>query len=168
MIKANLYIGFIFAILSYNFAQAQNQYHPQKLNTNPIILDGILSPNEWANAIPIELNYEINPGNNSPAKKKTLGYITYTDTDLYIGFHAYDDPKNVRASVRSRDDFAMYRQDDIVMVRFDTFADGRNNYILVANPFGSQFDVRAINALTDDKRYDGSFNMDFETAGTIV
>ena len=86
MIKANLYIGFIFAIFSYNFAKAQNQYQPQKLNTNPIILDGILSPNEWANAIPIELNYEINPGNNSPAKKKTLGYITYTATDYISDF----------------------------------------------------------------------------------
>jgi hypothetical protein len=62
----------------------------------------------------------------------------------------------------------MYRQDDIVSISFDTYADGRNNYILVANPFGSQFDVRAINAVSDEQRYDGSFNMDFETAGSIV
>ena len=128
----------------------------------------MISPKEWDNATPIELNFEINPGNNSPAKKKTVGFVTYTDTHLYIGFHAFDDPKNVRASVRSRDDFAMYRQDDIVVVTFYTYADGLNNYILVSNPFGSQFDVRAINALTYEQRYDGSFNMDFETAGSCL
>ncbi|MDA9879445.1 carbohydrate binding family 9 domain-containing protein [Flavobacteriaceae bacterium] len=168
MKKTDFLKVFILTIFSFQLSLSQNEYQPKKLNNSEIIIDGKLSPNEWENATPIELNFEINPGNNSPSKKKTTAYIAYTATDLYIGFHAFDDPTNVRASVRSRDDFAMYRQDDIVTVRFDTYADGRNNYILVSNPFGSQFDVRAINALTDDQRYDGSFNMDFETAGSIV
>ena len=159
---------FILLIFVTQFALGQDQFKPKK-NKNPrITLDGKFSHKEWENAVPIALNFEINPGNNSPAQKKTIGYITYSDTALYIGIHAFDNPENVRASVRSRDDFNMYMQDDIVSVSFDTYADGRNNYILVANPFGSQFDVRAINALTDDQRYDGSFNMDFETAGSIV
>ena len=159
---------FILLILITQFTFGQNQYQPQKSPSSKIVLDGILSQGEWENATPVELNYEINPGNNSPAKKRTVGYITYTNTHLYIAIHAFDKPENVRANVRSRDDFNMYRQDDIVSISFDTYADGRNNYILVANPFGSQFDVRAINAVSDEQRYDGSFNMDFETAGSIV
>ena len=159
---------FVLLILLTQFTFGQNQYQPQKLNDQNIIVDGQLSPGEWENAIPIELKFETSPGNNSPAQKKTLGYITYSDTDLYISIHAFDNPENIRASVRSRDDFNIYMQDDVVIVSFDTYADGRNNYILLANAFGSQLDVRAINALTDDQRYDRSFNMDFETAGSIV
>ena len=161
-------VKFILLIQISQFTFGQNQYQPQKSYATKIVLDGILSQGEWENATPIELNYEINPGNNSPAKKRTVGYITYTDTHLYIAIHAFDKPENIRANVRSRDDFNMYRQDDIISISFDTYADGRNNYILVANPFGSQFDVRAINAVSDEQRYDGSFNMDFETVGSIV
>ena len=168
MTRLDSFGKFILLILMTQFTFGQNQYQPQKSPSSKIVLDGILSQGEWENATPVELNYEINPGNNSPAKKRTVGYITYTNTHLYIAIHAFDKPENVRANVRSRDDFNMYRQDDIVSISFDTYADGRNNYILVANPFGSQFDVRAINAVSDEQRYDGSFNMDFETAGSIV
>ncbi|MEK9566110.1 MAG: hypothetical protein VW125_03325 [Flavobacteriaceae bacterium] len=159
---------FILLMLMTHYALGQNQYEPQKSLASQIILDGVLSEGEWENATPIPLDYEVNPGNNSPAQKKTIAYLTYTDTHLYVGIHAFDRPENVRANVRSRDDFNMFLQDDVVSISFDTYADGRNNYILVANPFGSQFDVRAINAVTDEQRYDGSFNMDFETAGSIV
>ena len=60
---------FILLILISQFNFGQNQYQPQKSPATKIVLDGILSSDEWENATPIELNYEINPGNNSPAKK---------------------------------------------------------------------------------------------------
>ncbi len=69
--------------------------------------------------------------------------------------------------MRSRDDFGLI-SDDFVLLRLDTYADGRNNYLLLANAFGSQLDARAINALTDEERYDISFNLEYETKGTIV
>ncbi|MDG1022574.1 MAG: hypothetical protein P8O72_00860 [Flavobacteriaceae bacterium] len=156
-------LSFVISTLSI----AQDRYEPRKTAEDQITIDGVLSPNEWKDAIPVAIDFEVNPGNNSPAKVKSTGYITYTSTHLYIAFYAIDDPKNIRASVRSRDDFGMLN-DDFIIVRFDTYADGRNNYLLAANPFGSQFDARAINALTDEDRYDGSFNLDFDTAGSIV
>ena len=159
---------FVLSFLLTQFTFGQNQFRPEKLENSKIEIDGKLSAKEWGNAIQVELKFETSPGNNSPAQKKTTGFITYSDTDLYIGIHAFDNPENVRASIRSRDDFKIYMQDDVVNISFDTYTDGRNNYILLANAFGSQLDVRAINALTDDQRYDGSFNMDFETAGSIV
>ena len=159
---------FVLSFLLTQFTFGQNQFRPEKLENSKIEIDGKLSAKEWRNAIQVELKFETSPGNNSPAQKKTTGFITYSDTDLYIGIHAFDNPENVRASIRSRDDFKIYMQDDVVNISFDTYTDGRNNYILLANAFGSQLDVRAINALTDDQRYDGSFNMDFETAGSIV
>lgn len=168
MQKLNLFYKLIFFSVISQFVFSQKQFKPEKLKDSKIILDGKISPDEWINAIQVELNFEINPGNNTPAKKKTIGFISYSDTDLYVAIHAFDNPENVRASVRSRDDIKIYMQDDVINVSFDTYADGRNNYILLSNAFGSQLDVRAINALTDDQRYDGSFNMDFETAGSIV
>ena len=100
-------IGIIFIFHISQFTSGQEQYHPDKTKDNTIILDGKIEVEEWKNATQIPLSFEVNPGNNSPAKKKTIGYITYTDTDLYIGIHAFDEPKNIRASIRSRDDFSI-------------------------------------------------------------
>ena len=158
---------FLLLFITSTSSLAQERFEPQKTALNQITIDGILSPEEWKDAILVDIDFEVNPGNNLPAKVKTSSYITYTDTHLFIAFHAFHNTKNIRASVRSRDDFGMLN-DDLIIVRFDTYADGRNNYLLASNPFGSQFDARAINALTDEDRYDGSFNLDFETAGTIV
>ena len=155
--------GFFSLFFVFVTSLAQERFEPKKTTIDQITIDGVLSPEEWKDAILVDIDFEVNPGNNLPAKVKTSSYITYTDTHLFIAFHAFDNTKNIRASVRSRDDFGMLN-DDLIIVRFDTYADGRNNYLLASNPFGSQFDARAINALTDEDRYDGSFNLDFETA----
>ena len=149
------------------FVKGQDTYKPQKLKKSNILIDGIIDNNEWENAQKVILDYEVNPGNNITPKENTTAFITYTDTHLYVGIYAYANPEEVRASVRSRDDFGMI-SDDFVLVRFDTYADGRNNYLLLSNAFGSQLDARAINALTDEERYDISFNLEYETNGTIV
>ena len=146
---------------------SQNIFTPLKIKENQIEIDGVISPGEWDKATLVPIDFEVNPGNNTPAQKKTVGYITYSDTHLFVAIYAYDDPKNIRASVRSRDDFGFFN-DDFVNLRLDTYADGRNNYLMLCNPFGSQFDARAINALTDEDRYDSSFNVDYQSAGTIV
>ena len=154
---------FLFALITYS----QESFYPTKDNNTKFIIDGIISDNEWNNAIEVDLDYEVNPGNNISPKEKTKVFIVYSDTHLYIGFKAYANPKEVRASIRSRDDFGMI-SDDFVVVAFDTYGDSRNNYLLLANPFGSQLDARAINAITDEDRYDINFNVDYETKGKIV
>ncbi|MFL2598591.1 MAG: hypothetical protein ACJ0P4_12020 [Flavobacteriaceae bacterium] len=149
------------------FVYGQDTYNPKKLQAPEILIDGIIESKEWKGAQKVILDYEVNPGNNIPPEEKTTAYIVYSDTHLYIGIYAYAKPGEIRASVRSRDDFGMI-SDDFVLVRFDTYADGRNNYLLLANAFGSQLDARAINALTDEDRYDISFNLEYDTMGTIV
>ena len=95
-----------------------------------------------------------------------MGYITYDDLHLYIAVKAFDDPQNVRASIRPRDDFKMLG-DDTIFIALDPFADARNNLLLGVNPVGSQLDARAVNATTDDDRYDISFNVNYESAGQL-
>jgi hypothetical protein len=148
-------------------AHAQDTYNPTKIKAPEILIDGIIEGDEWKDAQKVILDYEVNPGNNIPPEEKTTAYILYSDTHLYISIYAYAKPGEIRASVRSRDDFGMI-SDDFVLVRFDTYADGRNNYLILANAFGSQLDARAINALTDEDRYDLSFNLEYDTMGTIV
>ena len=164
--KQYVRIGFVVFFLV-QLIQGQDTYTPLKAKDSKIKIDGIIQKGEWEFSEKIELDYEVNPGNNISPKEKTAAYITYTDTHLYLAIHALSDPKKIRASVRSRDDFGLI-SDDFVLLRLDTYADGRNNYLLLANAFGSQLDARAINALTDEERYDISFNLEYETKGTIV
>ena len=113
------------------------------------------------------MDIEFKPANNQAARKETIAYVTYSDRYLLIGVYAKDNPSNIRASIRPRDDFNIWN-DDLILVRLDPYADSRNNLGLAVNALGSQFDVKQVNALTDENRYDSSFNVNFESAGTIV
>lgn len=137
-----------------------------KSKNENIIVDGIFSDGEWSNATIIPLEVEIEPANNELSKKKTLAYVTYSDDAILIGIHAFDDPKNIRASVHSRDSRNFWR-DDVVNVRFDTYRDSRNNYVMAVNPLGSQFDLLLEN--TNNRRaINTNFNINYETAGSLV
>ena len=149
------------------FGIAQETFIPEKTKVSKIIVDGKLDPNEWENAIQIPLDIEFKPANNQAARKETIAYVTYSDRYLLIGVYAKDNPSNIRASIRPRDDFNIWN-DDLILVRLDPYADSRNNLGLAVNALGSQFDVKQVNALTDENRYDSSFNVNFESAGTIV
>lgn len=157
-------MGFTIALLNIYLVSSQNSYTLKK--TNKIQIDGVLDPSEWQQAVEIPFPYEITPNNNTPAKKETIGYITYDDLFLYVAVKAFDDPQNVRASIRPRDDFKMLG-DDTIFIALDPFTDARNNLLLGVNPVGSQLDARAVNATTDDDRYDISFNVNFESAGQL-
>ena len=131
-----------------------------------IQIDGILDPTEWQQAVKIPFPFEVIPSNNTPAKKETYAFITYDERFLYVGIQAFDTPENIRAAIRPRDDFKLLG-DDTIFIRLDPYADARNNLLLGTNPLGSQLDARAVNATTDDDRYDSSFNVNYQTAGKI-
>ena len=146
---------------------AQETFTPSKSTETEINIDGILAPNEWQNAIKIPLDVEFSPANNETARKETIAYVTYSDLYLFIGVYAKDDPSNIRASLRPRDDGNIWN-DDVFLVRLDPYTDARNNLGLAVNALGSQFDVKQVNALKDEDRYDSSFNINFESKATIV
>ena len=80
--------------------------------------DGEVSPEEWKDAETFTIKYEIDPGNNVPSQHLTDVFITYSKTDLYVGFIAYADMKNLRSSIRNRDEGY---QDDNVLIGIDTY-----------------------------------------------
>ena len=164
--KKHLCIVIAWTFLSHVVLLAQNKEVFQLQKSNAITIDGVLAPEEWENAVKVPFPYEVIPSNNTPAKKETYALISYDDSHIYIGISAIDDPKNVRAAIRPRDDFKMLG-DDTIFIRFDPYTDARNNLLLGSNPLGSQLDARAINATTDDDRYDISFNVNYQTVGQI-
>jgi hypothetical protein len=127
------------------FANSQN---------TPLNFDGIVTEEEWQNAERFDINYEISPGNNVPSPYLTQAFITYTETDLYVGFIAYADMKTLRSSIRNRDEGF---RDDNVFIGIDTYGDGRFMVGLGANPEGNQLDVKLLSTGNDDITYDVNF-----------
>ena len=117
--------------------------------------DGVVSPEEWDGAETFKIDYEIDPGNNVPSPHLTEVFITYSETDLYVGFIAYADMANLRSSVRNRDEG--YR-DDNVLIGIDTYGDGRYMVSLGANPEGNQLDLKLLSTGQDDVSYDVNFD----------
>ena len=116
--------------------------------------DGIVSEEEWKDSKSFDINYEINPGNNVPSPHLTKAFITYTETDLYVGFIAYADMETLRSSIRNRDEGF---RDDNVFIGIDTYGDGRYMVGLGANPEGNQLDVKLLSTGNDDISYDVNF-----------
>ena len=88
---------------------------------------------EWKNAQVFSLDYEIDPGDNTPAPFATKAYVLYTTSDLYVVFIASANMKTLRSSIRNRDEGF---RDDNVLFGFDAYGDGRYMIALGANPEG--------------------------------
>ena len=128
------YTCFLVLFISITSLKAQDSYDLIKSDPNSIIIDGKINNEEWKNAKLVDLNLEIEPGYNTKSKLKTTGYITYSDNYLFIAFYAYGNPKNIRSAIRQRDDYGMWN-DDVVLIRFDTYRDARNNIFVSIKPF---------------------------------
>ena len=126
-------------------------------NTTPVF-DGVVEKQEWQDAQIFSLDYEVDPGDNSPPPHQTKAYIKYTKTDLYIGFIAYADMINLRSSIRNRDEGF---RDDNVLFGFDAYGDGRYMIALGANPEGNQIDVKVLPNGGDD-----NYDINFESKAT--
>ena len=161
--KKFLTVFFLFIITI--SALGQDVHSPIKISDNKIKIDGIIDPKEWEGAIKIELDNETEPGYNIKPIVNTTGYILYSDYHIYLRFEA-ETKETVRASIRKRDDTGIFN-DDIIGFDIDTYGDGRNNLFIGSNAYGSQVDVRVMNALQESSRYDMSFDLEYESEGSI-
>ncbi len=130
-------------------------------------MDGFISDDEKSISYKKTVDYEWQPGYNTPAKLETDVYMSYTDEYIYFGVKAYTNPDDIRGQVRPRDEMAMGLNEDIIFLRFDPYLDARSVYLLASNAYGSQSDIRAKQATSDDERYDSSFNAIYETISSI-
>ena len=130
-----------------------------------VVFDGVVSPDEYAEAIALDLQYEIQPGTNTPAPYSSKGYVFRTEEALIVGFICQFDPENFRANRGLRDDVW---EDDFIGMALDVYGDTRNMVFLGANPYAVQLDIRKNNPATArDDEFDLSYDMNYETKALI-
>ncbi|MBD3871894.1 MAG: carbohydrate binding family 9 domain-containing protein [Acidobacteria bacterium] len=126
-----------------------------------IDVDGVLDEAVWQRAWTMTLDYEVQPGENTPAPVRTEVLVMHDESRLYVGFRAYDpDPSAIRAHLADRD---QAWTDDWVGVVLDTFNDERRDYLFVVNPLGVQMDVIEVES-SGGTPWDGIW----KSAGTIT
>ena len=134
---------FLFALPSVSSAYDSpnpDKYHVTAIRINRNIdLTGKLSDPIWKLATPIELNYEIQPGENTPARQKTFVYVLYNSDYIYFGFNCLDSAaKLIRANITDRDQMM---NDDFVGVLLDTYGTMQDGYEFFVNPYAIQGDA---------------------------
>jgi hypothetical protein len=126
-----------------------------------IQIDAILDEAAWENALVMDLNYEVSPGDNVPAPVRTEVLLTNDGSNLYAAFRCYDDdPGALRTHLTDRESFW---DDDHVNIHIDTFNDERRSFAFGANPFGVQMDAVASATQSFDWGWDGIW----DSAGEI-
>ncbi|MBN2007960.1 hypothetical protein JW960_01295 [candidate division KSB1 bacterium] len=104
-----------------------------------ITVDARLDETIWSQAVRIDANIEVRPGENIPAPVKTEVLIAHNHTHLFVGFIAHDpEPSKIRARLCDRDQIF---DDDWVLILFDTFNDQRRTYDFACNPLGIQAEM---------------------------
>ena len=125
-----------------------------------IQIDGDLSDPGWRDAARADNFAETDPGDNAEPPVETQVLVTYDDENFYMAFLAGDEPDEVRASLRDRDEIWA---DDYIGIILDTYADAAWAYELFVNPFGIQGDLRWVGG--DE---DLGFNIVWESEGRIT
>ena len=146
-------------------AETGSRDNPHRVTraTSEIIIDGAIDEPAWDDALSLELEYEIRPGENVKPPVRTVVLITYDEHRVLVAFRAFDpEPERIRARYRDRDHIY---QDDTVGIVLDTFNDERRAYEFHVNPLGVQLD-----AINDDvqQRFDLSWDAIWESAGRLT
>jgi hypothetical protein len=117
-----------------------------------ITLTGKMDDPLWLQAMPVELNWEILPGENIPAKQRTTAWMLYNNDYIYFAFRCYDSvPSAIRANLSDRD--KMFG-DDFVVVSIDTYNNYQKGLEFAVNPHGIQGDLIMMGSGNEDSSYD--------------
>jgi hypothetical protein len=120
----------------YRGSRGHIQLSPPRVTKVPVV-DGKLDDAAWLQAAVLD---SFTHGRPIEGVRDTLGttcLVMYDDQNLYIGFRAYDDPRQVQAPIVPRD---QAWQGDWVGVSIDTYHDKQRSLFLCANPQGIQMD----------------------------
>lgn len=114
-------------------------------------LDGILSDQVWAQAVPFSGFLMVEPEPGSEPTEKTELRVLYDEGNLYLGIYCYDsEPKRISANSLAHDRtgwrrgwYGMGRQtvstsDDVVRILIDPFLDKRTAYVFYVNSRGAR------------------------------
>lgn len=117
-------------------------------------IDGRLNDEAWINAAKVDELFQREPNMGQPVSEKTVFYVCYDATHLYVGVKCYDDPKKITAKEMARD--VSLGNDDRIQVILDTYLDHRNGYWFQIGPRSSIGDATiSENGAVFNKEWDG-------------
>jgi len=89
--------------------------------TSEVTIDGVIDELAWQDALILELQYEVRPGENTEPPVRTTVFLAYDEGNVFVAFRAFDDePEKIRARYRDHDHIG---GDDWVGIVLDTFND---------------------------------------------
>ncbi len=113
--------------------------------TSAIRIDGDLSDEAWRTATRIDKWYEVQPGDNNEPPVRNVGFLTFDDRFLYVGFEFEDpQPSAIRAPLGDHDN-VNGNSTDFGGIFIDPLNTGRTAVEFFVTPRNVQFD-----AVTDD------------------
>jgi len=102
------------------------------------VIDGDLSDEIWLKAAKVDKFYQVNPVEGGKPTEKTVTYIAYDENNLYFGFHVYDNPGKILATIMQRDKELF--KDDNIRVFLDPYNTARDAFVFIVNPLGTRMD----------------------------
>ena len=124
------------AVLRALGSSGQIRISPPRVAKGPSV-DGVIDDEVWAMAAVLDSFTHSRPVEGVRDSLGTLAMVLYDDQNLYIAFHARDNPRHVQAPVVPRDQVG---QGDWVGVSIDTYNDQQKSFFLCSNPVGIQMD----------------------------
>ncbi len=118
------------------FGQSKNKLYLCK-TTEKIKIDGLLDEPVWQTCEAAGDFWQNFPYDTCYAKTKTVAYVTYNETSIFIAAICYDSlPGNYVIQSLKRD--FSYPVSDAFVVTLDPFSDGQNGFSFGVNPYGVQ------------------------------
>lgn len=165
-----LWLGGLFLFSPSALSQPHQSENPPLLTVpaviGPVKIDGRLEEVQWKDALHIELPYEIDPGENLPARVRTEFLLISDNRHLFVGIRASDpEPEKIRAHFMDRDKAF---DDDWVMVCLDPFLDQRRGFQFLATPLGVQMDTLLTEVGHGGSEIDSTWDAIWSSAGRIT
>ena len=127
----------------------------------PVKIDGNLDEALYREVMPASDFIQIEPDDGATATEKTEMWVAFDDDNVYVTFRCWHSQMDrLVAKEMRRDHNALWGGDDVVVLYFDTFNDGRNGFQFVMNSLGGRSDGQAFN----DGSHNGDFNMVWDVA----
>jgi len=142
----------------------ENRFFDVGATEHEISVDGSLDDSAWNDALEISMDYEADPGENTPPPVKTTCFLTYNETALLVAFDAKDpDPSAIRASIADRD---TPFSDDNCGIILDTFNDEIRGFEFLVSAAGIQMDLSRNEMLNQNE--DASWDAIWQSAAIIT
>lgn len=129
-----------------------------------IKIDGIIDEAAWKEATPATnfVEWRPNAGKPEDSVSKTIVYILYDNTSIYVGGYCFEQTKDsISKELVGRDNVGV---NDFVGIILDTYNDKINASGFYVTPYGEQFDAKYSNGNNGE---DGSWNAVWDSESKI-